>query len=64
MFMLLLFYLGKFVAPLLRKEKESFSLKLKEYAAEREWKHLLTPPVPRRFRDERDKAADVLFYTK
>lgn len=55
---------GKFVVPLLRKDKEAFNLKLKEYAAEREWRHHLSPPVPRRYRDERDKMPDVLFYSK
>jgi hypothetical protein len=55
---------GKFVIPLLRKDKESFTLKLKEYAAERGWKHHLTAPVPRRFKDANDVLPDTLFYSK
>ena len=55
---------GKFVIPLLRKDKEAFTLKQKEYATERGWKHHLTAPVPRRYRDASDVTADTLFYSK
>ena len=55
---------GKYVIPLSRKDREAFNLKLKEYAAEREWKHHVTPPVPRRFRDSKDIIPDTLFYSK
>lgn len=55
---------GKFVIPLLRKDKEAFALKLKEYAGERGWKHHLTAPVPRRYRDANDLLSDTLFYSK
>lgn len=56
--------IGKFVVPLVRKDKEAFNLKIKEYATERGWKHHLTAPVPRRFRDSRDVVPDVFFYSK